>query len=96
MEKIVDGLGKLVEGINSVEAALESNRVNEIIFLSRKNKSNRLDFLIDIAEKKKLKIHEVKNKQDWAYDNRHSIVALCNPLLTYKESDIINFFDKNT
>tara|TARA_B100000427_G_scaffold326843_1_gene336262 strand:+ start:678 stop:1406 length:729 start_codon:yes stop_codon:yes gene_type:complete len=95
MEKIVDGLGKLVEGINSVEAALESNRVNEIIFLSRKNKSNRLDSLIDIAEKKKLKIHEVKNKQDWAYDNRHSVAALCSPLLTYKESDIKNFKGSN-
>ena len=95
MEKIVDGLGKLVEGINSVEAALESNRVNEIIFLSRKNKSNRLDSLIDIAEKKKLKIHEVKNKQDWVYDNRHSVAALCSPLLTYKESDIKNFKGSN-
>ena len=95
MEKIVDGLGKLVEGINSVEAALESNRVNEIIFLSRKNKLNRLDSLIDIAEKKKLKIHEVKNKQDWGYDKRHSIVALCSPLLTYKESDIKKFKGSN-
>ena len=80
MEQIVDGLGKLVEGINSVEAALESDRVNEIIFLSRKNKSNRVDSLIDIAQKKKLKIREVKNKHDWDYNYRHSIVALCSPV----------------
>ena len=49
MEQIVDGLGKLVEGINSVEAALETNRVNEIIILRTKNKSNRFDSLIEIA-----------------------------------------------
>ena len=42
MEQIVDGLGKLVEGINSVEAALDSNRVNEIVFLRTKNKSKRM------------------------------------------------------
>ncbi len=95
MEQIVDGLGKLVEGINSVEAALESNRVNEIIFLSKKNKSNRLNSLIDIAQKKNLKIREVKNKQDWEYSNRHSIVALCSPLITYRESDIKKFKGSN-
>ena len=95
MEQTVDGLGKLVEGINSVEAAIESNRVNEIIFLSRNNKSSRLNSLIDIAQKKKLKIREVKNKQDWGYSNRHSIVAICIPLETYRESDIAKFKDSN-
>jgi len=95
MEQIVDGLGKLVEGINSVEAALESGRVNEIIFLSRKNKSNRMDSLIDIAQKKKLKIREINNKRDWEYNYRHSIVALCSPLQTYRESEVTKFKDSN-
>jgi len=95
MEQIVDGLGKLVEGINSVEAALESGRVNEIIFLSRKNKSNRMDSLIDIAQKKKLKIREVNNKRDWEYNHRHSIVALCSPIQTYRESEVTKFKDSN-
>ena len=95
MEQTVDGLGKLVEGINSVEAALESNRVNEIIFLNRKKKSNRLDSLIDTAQKKKIKIREVKNKHEWSHSNRHSVVATCNPLITFKESDIIKFKGSN-
>ena len=95
MEQIVDGLGKLVEGINSVEAALESGRVNEIIFLSRKNKSNRMDSLIDIAQKKKLKIREINNKHDWQYNSRHSIVALCSPIQTYRESEVTKFKDSN-
>ena len=91
MEQIVDGLGKLVEGINSVEAALHSNRVNELVFLTRKNKSRRLEYLLETAKKKKLKIREVKNKRDWEYNSRHSIVALCSALATYRESDIEKF-----
>ena len=71
MEQIVDGLGKLVEGFNSVEAALEKNRVNEIIILRTKSQSKRFDSLIDIAQKKKIKIIEVMNKGDWEYSNRH-------------------------
>jgi 23S rRNA (guanosine2251-2'-O)-methyltransferase len=95
MEQIMDGLGKLVEGINSVEAALETNRVNEIIILRTKNKSNRFDSLIDIAQKKKIKIIEVMNKRDWEYNDRHKVVAICSPLQTYKESDIKKFKSSN-
>ena len=46
MEQIVDGLGKIVEGINSVDAALDSNRVNEIIYVKINNKSTKLTSLI--------------------------------------------------
>ena len=95
MEQIVDGLGKLVEGFNSVEAALETNRVNEIIILRTKNQSKRFDSLIDIAQKKKIKIIEVMNKDEWEYSNRHRVVAICNPLVTYRESDIKNFKSSN-
>ncbi len=91
MEQIVDGLGKLVEGFNSVEAALHSNRVNEIIILNRKIKSKKIESLVGIAKKKKLKIREVKNKKEWDYNSRHSVVALCKPLVTYRESDIAKF-----
>ena len=49
----MDGLGKLVEGINSVDAALDSNRANEIIYLNINNKSTRLSSLIQKAKKKK-------------------------------------------
>ncbi len=95
MEQTVDGLGRLVEGFNSVEAALETNRVNEIIILRTKNQSKRFDSLIDIAQKKKIKIIEVMNKGDWEYSNRHRVVAICNPLVTYRESDIMKFKNSN-
>ena len=63
----MDGLGKLVEGINSVDAALDSNRANEIIYLNINNKSTRLSSLIQKAKKKQLKIREIENKNDWKY-----------------------------
>jgi len=64
MEQTVDGLGKIVEGINSVDAALNSNRVNEIIYVKINNKSTKLTSLIDKAENKNITIREVKNKKD--------------------------------
>ena len=91
----MDGLGKLVEGINSVDAALDSNRANEIIYLNINNKSTRLSSLIQKAKKKQLKIREIKNKNDWKYNSRHSVVAICSPLQTYGESEITEFKDSN-
>ena len=52
MEQIVDGLGKIVEGINSVDAAIDSNRVNEIIYIKINSKSSKLTSLIHKAENK--------------------------------------------
>jgi len=91
----VDGLGKLVEGINSVDAALDSNRANEIIYLNINNKSTRLSSLIQKAKKKQLKIREIENKNDWKYNRRHSVVAICSPLQTYGESEISQFKESN-
>ena len=75
MEQIVDGLGKIVEGINSVDAAIDSNRVNEIIYIKINSKSSKLTSLIHKAENKNITIREVKNKKDWEFSNRHSVVA---------------------
>ena len=44
----VDGVGKIVEGVNALEAALNSNRVKKVIVLDTKhNKSNKFNFLIE-------------------------------------------------
>ena len=49
----VAGIGKIVEGINSVNSAIDSNRVEKILFLeSDKATSNRLEQLINKAKKK--------------------------------------------
>ena len=39
----MDGVGKIVEGVNALEAALNSNRVRKVYVLDKKsNKSNKL------------------------------------------------------
>ena len=53
MVKMSDGIGKLVEGYNSVISALENNRVLEIIALEKNLDSKKVKDLIKIAQQKK-------------------------------------------
>ena len=47
----VDGVGQLIEGINALEAALNSNRVKKVyLFNSTKNTSQKLKQLIEKIE----------------------------------------------
>ena len=57
----VDGVGKIVEGVNALEAALNSNRVKKVIVLDTKhNKSNKFNFLIEDIKKQNIEIEIVK------------------------------------
>ncbi len=83
---IVPGIGKIVEGINSVNSAIDSNRAEKVIFLeSDKTTSHRLELLIDKAKNKGLIVEKITKKDNWIYNNRHSVVALCIPKKTYDE-----------
>ena len=83
---IVPGIGKIVEGINSVNSAIDSNRAEKVIFLeSDKTTSHRLELLIEKAKNKGLIVEKISKKDSWIYNNRHSVVALCIPKKTYDE-----------
>ena len=83
---IVPGIGKIVEGINSVNSAIDSNRAEKVIFLeSDKTTSHRLELLIDKAKNKGLIVEKITKKDNWIYNNRHSVIALCIPKKTYDE-----------
>ena len=83
---IVPGIGKIVEGINSVNSAIDSNRAEKVIFLeSDKSTSHRLELLIEKANNKGLIVEKISKKDSWVYNNRHSVVALCIPKKTYDE-----------
>ncbi len=83
---IVPGIGKIVEGINSVNSAIDSNRAEKVIFLeSDKTTSHRLELLIEKAKNKGLIVEKISKKDSWIYNNRHSVVALCFPKKTYDE-----------
>ena len=89
MVKKVAGIGKVVEGINSVISAIDSGRVEKIIYLDTGNSgSNRLEKLINIANSKGLAVEKVNTKESWVYNSRHSVVALCIPKKTYNESSL--------
>ena len=83
---IVPGIGKIVEGINSVNSAIDSNRAEKVIFLeSDKTTSHRLELLIEKAKNKGLIVEKITKKDNWIYNNRHSVIALCIPKKTYDE-----------
>jgi len=85
----VAGIGKIVEGINSVNSAIDSNRVEKILFLeSDKPTSNRLELLINKAKNKGLVVKKINEKEKWIYNNRHSVVAICTPKKTYDEKTL--------
>ena len=89
MVKRVAGIGKVVEGINSVLSAIDSGRAEKIIYLDTGNGvSSRLEKLINNANSKELVIEKVKTKENWVYNNRHSVIALCVPKKTYNESSL--------
>lgn len=85
----VAGIGKIVEGINSVNSAIDSNRVEKILFLeSDKPTSNRLELLINKAKNKGMVVEKINEKEKWIYNNRHSVVAICTPKKTYDEKTL--------
>lgn len=85
----VAGIGKIVEGINSVNSAIDSNRVEKILFLeSDKPTSNRLELLINKAKNKGLVVKKINEKEKWIYNNRHSVAAICTPKKTYDEKTL--------
>ena len=58
MVKMSDGIGKIVEGYNSVISALENNRVLELVTLEKNIDSKKVQDLIEIAQQKKSKSHK--------------------------------------
>ena len=86
---ILPGIGKIVEGINSVNSAIDSDRAEKIVFLeSDKTLSNRLQLLMEKAKNKELIIERISKKEDWIYNNRHSVIAICIPKNTYDEKTL--------
>ena len=61
MVKMSDGIGKIVEGYNSVISALENNRVLELVTLEKNIDSKKVKDLIEIAQQKKAKVTNIKS-----------------------------------
>ena len=89
----VDGVGKIVEGVNALEAALNSNRVKKVIVLDTKlNKSNKFNFLIEGIKKQNIEIEIVKDNKLWEFHSRHNIVGICEEKEIFDEKNFQTIF----
>ena len=95
MVKMLDGIGKIVEGYNSVNAALENHRVEEIHIKEKNLQSKKIKDIIELADHKKINIKLVKDNKNWKFKSTEYIAALCNSKIIFKDSDLGRFSKTN-
>ena len=95
MVKMSDGIGKIVEGYNSVISALVNNRVIEIIVLEKNIDSKKVKDLIKIAQQKNVEVKNIKSKNEWKFTSTEYVAAICVPKKIYRESDLKKFNETN-
>ena len=91
----VDGVGKIVEGVNALEAALNSNRVRKVFVLDKKsNKSNKFSVLIENIKKQNIDIEIIQDVKLWKFHARHNIVGICDEKKIYDEKNFENILSE--
>ena len=95
MVKMLDGIGKIVEGYNSVIAALENHRVEEIHIKEKNLQSKKIKDLIELADHKKIIIKVAKDNKNWKFKSSEYIGALCKPKKIFKDSELNRFLKSN-
>ena len=95
MVKMLDGIGKIVEGYNSVNAALENHRVEEIHIKEKNLQSKKIKDLIELADHKKINIKLVKDNKNWKFKSTEYIGAHCKPKKIFKDSELNRFSKSN-
>ena len=79
------GFGEIVEGINSVENALDNDRLIELLVCGSPSQV-RLKNVIDQCSLKGIEIKYIKSS-DWEYSERYKVAAICNPKNYISESE---------
>ena len=95
MVKMLDGIGKIVEGYNSVNAALENHRVEEIHIKEKNLQSKKINDLIELADHKKINIKVVKDNKNWKFKSSEYLGPLCKPKKKFKDSQLNRFLKSN-
>ena len=90
-----DGIGKIVEGYNSVISALVNDRVIEIIVLEKNIDSKKVKDLIKIAQQKNVEVKNIKSKNEWKFTSTEYVAAICVPKKIFSESDLKKFDETN-
>ena len=76
MVKMLDGIGKIVEGYNSINAALDNDRVEEIHIKEKNLQSKKIKDLIELADHKNINIEVVKDNKNWKFKSTEYIACL--------------------
>ena len=92
---MLDGIGKIVEGYNSVIAALENHRVEEIHIKEKNLHSKKIKDLVELADHKKIIIKVAKDNKNWKFKSSEYIGALCKPKQIFKDSELNRFLKSN-
>ena len=95
MVKMLDGIGKIIEGYNSINAALDNDRVEEIHIKEKNLQSKKIKDLIELADHKKINIKVVKDSKNWKFKSTEYIAALCSSKIIFKDSDLGRFSKTN-
>lgn len=91
----MNGVGKIVEGVNALEAALNSNRVRKVFVLDKKsNKSNKFNVLIENIKKQNIDIEIIQDVKLWKFHARHNIVGICDEKKIYDEKNFENILSE--
>ena len=91
----MDGVWKIVEGVNALEAALNSNRVRKVFVLDKKsNKSNKFNVLIENIKKQNIDIEIIQDVKLWKFNVRHNIVGICDEKKIYDEKNFENILSE--
>ena len=91
----MDGVGKIVEGVNALEAALNSNRVRKVFVLDKNsNKSNKFNVLIENIKKQNIDIEIIQDVKLWKFHARHNIVGICDEKKIYDEKNFENILSE--
>ena len=91
----MDGVGKIVEGVNALEAALNFDRVRKVFVLDKKsNKSNKFNVLIENIKKQNIDIEIIQDVKLWKFHARHNIVGICDEKKIYDEKNFENILSE--
>ena len=88
-----NGFGEIVEGVNSVVAAFNNDRVIKLV-IRGSYREPRITSIIEESDTKGISVDYVTN-EEWEYSKRYKVIALCNRMNFVSEAEFSNIKGTN-
>ena len=88
-----NGFGEIVEGVNSVVAAFNNDRVIKLV-IRGSYREPRITSIIEQSDTKGISVDYVTN-EEWEYSKRYKVIALCNRMNFVSEAEFSNIKGTN-